>query len=287
MEIIDCKDPLYHCVETEVFDIWQDENGHTTRAKVIYPFNYYGQKHKEYPEKFPVLFFVQGSGWFHQNLGLESAQLVDYARHGMAVIILGYRDSSIGKFPTQIQDVMRSIHFFMTTKTEYPLDVTKVIIAGDSSGGHTAMMTAYQLCRYYPMVEPSSIKGVIDYYGALDLKGMLLDHGFKKGDRIADDPIGHVLGMDTFDPEDPVFIESSVFTMLERSTYRFPLVIVHGEDDPIIPVSQSDQLEKLALSLDMQVNYFKVKNAVHGGDIIFGKTITNKIITIIDSWLNQ
>lgn len=287
MELIDCKDPLYHCVETEIMDIWQDENGHTTRAKVIYPFNYYGQQNKEYPDKFPVLFFVQGSGWFHQNLGLESAQLTDYARHGMVVVILGYRDSSIAKFPTQIHDIMRSIHYFMTTKTEYPLDVTKVIIAGDSSGGHTAMMAAYQLCRYYPMIEPSAIKGVIDYYGALDLKGMLLDHGVKAGDDITNDPISHVLRMDTFDPDDPLFVESCVYSMLEKSAYRFPLVIVHGEDDPIIPVSQSDKLEQLAQSLGIAVHYYRVKHAVHGGDIIFGKTITDKIITIIDTWLDQ
>lgn len=279
------NDPLYHCVVSESFEVNHYENG-STYAKVIYPSTFYPQKDKTYPDKFPIVFFVQGSGWQKQNLNLEVAQLSSIARRGYCVVILGYRDLSYGPYPLQVNDVMDSMHYFLTRNTNFPLDKQTYIISGDSSGGHTALMAACMLYSKYKDLDQSCLKAVIDFYGACDLSTLLTDTGYKPGDDISDTLEGQLLRLTTFDPQDDIFNESSVYTALSETTLRFPLLIIHGEDDPIVPFSQSKRLYELALNLNFNVTFLELSNAVHGGDIIFSEQILYKVTQYIAYHIN-
>ena len=276
------SDPMYHCVETDTFTVHTYGDGNTTRARVIYPFNYYPQKDKTYPDKFPVLFFIQGSGWTWQDLGLETPQLATFARKGMVVVVLSYRDSSLVHYPTQVNDVMDSIYYFLTNETPYPIDMTNVFIAGDSSGAHTAILAAWRLCDRFSGIDPSIIKGVIDYYGPCDLKQLLLDEGYKPGDDISESMEGKLFNMKVFDPEDPIFEMSNIYHEIENGKYQFPLMIIHGDADTVVDVAQSAKLQEVCYKANVPAVFLEIEDGVHGGDLIFSDTLNYKVCEYMD-----
>lgn len=276
------SDPMYHCVETDTFTVHTYGDGYTTRARVIYPFNYYEQKDKVYPDKFPVLFFIQGSGWTYQDLGLETPQLSAFARKGMVVVVLSHRDSSQVKFPLQVNDVMDSIYYFLTECHDYPIDHENVFIAGDSSGGHTAILAAWRLCDRFSGIDPKVIKGVIDYYGPCDLKALLIQEGYKPGDDISESMEGKLFGMDVFDPNDPIFDQSNVYHEIEKGKYSFPLMIIHGDADSVVDIAQSIKLQEVCYKANVPAVLLEIEDGVHGGDLIFSDTLNYKVMEYMD-----
>jgi acetyl esterase/lipase len=57
-------------------------------------------------ERFPLVVFVQGSGWGEQELGANLEPLASFARRGYVVAIVEYRQASLAQFPAQIADTL-------------------------------------------------------------------------------------------------------------------------------------------------------------------------------------
>ena len=90
---------------------------------------------------FPLILYVQGSAWFQQDMGNELAQLSRFARRGFVIAVLEYRPSTIAPFPAQIKDTKTALRFMKRHATTYHADPEAIMLWGDSSGGHTAVMT--------------------------------------------------------------------------------------------------------------------------------------------------
>ncbi|MGA7882322.1 MAG: alpha/beta hydrolase [Terrimicrobiaceae bacterium] len=94
---------------------------------------------------FPLVVYVQGSAWFKQEIGYEIPQLSKFASKGYVVAVVEYRPSTVAPFPAQIKDTKTAIRFLMKNAFTYSIDPEKVVLWGDSSGGHTAAMTGVTL----------------------------------------------------------------------------------------------------------------------------------------------
>ena len=92
-----------------------------------------------------MVVYVQGSAWFKQEIGYETPQLSPFASKGYVVAVVEYRPSTVAPFPAQIRDTKAAIRFLMKNASTYSIDPEKVVLWGDSSGGHTAAMTGVTL----------------------------------------------------------------------------------------------------------------------------------------------
>ena len=61
------------------------------------------------PETYPLVVFVQGSGWQEQQLGVNLLPLTEIARRGYVVALVEHRPSSMAAFPAQVADVLTAI----------------------------------------------------------------------------------------------------------------------------------------------------------------------------------
>lgn len=269
-------DPLYHCNVSESFKVNQYEQGETF-AKIIYPFTHNQVKDKQYPNKYPILFFVQGDGTSKDSLNQEIAQLSTIARYGYCVVILSYRDLSYGKLPLQVHDVMDSIYSLLSMRYgNYPFDTSSYFISGNGLGGYLAVQAALHLFAKYPTLNPSCLKGVIDFYGPSDFEMLVQSMEEKMVDFNKNDYLKY-LGVENYEAEDPIWEETSVLNALNETTIRFPLFIIHGTDDLTVPVEQSQILERIALANCFDVVYLEIENANHGGELIFGDNMLYKV----------
>jgi acetyl esterase/lipase len=66
------------------------------------------------------------------------------------------------KWPEQIVDVRTALYWISQDAQKFGGDPTRIVVAGQSAGAQLAMRLAYQ-------EGPSSIRGVVNYYGPVDL----------------------------------------------------------------------------------------------------------------------
>jgi acetyl esterase/lipase len=126
----------------------------------------------------PVLVFLHG-GWWKAEYDL------DYGGHlcagmkadGFASWSIEYRrvGNSGGGWPGTFEDVAAGYDFLATLAKTYPLDLSRVVVAGHSAGGHLAYWLAGR--HHLPETGPLSklrvaapMRGVVALAGAVDLR---------------------------------------------------------------------------------------------------------------------
>jgi acetyl esterase/lipase len=215
-------------------------------------------------EKPPLVLFIHGGGW---RQGDRKKNKLDWLpENGYAVASIEYRLSHEAIFPAQIHDCQTALDWLREHAAEFGYDPSRVIVAGASAGGHLAALMGVgkgvaemENSNAEPLKAVSRIIGILDYYGATDLIAraalqpeeceqpngkvyrLLGGKVSQKTDlaRLAS-PLSHV------SPDDP------------------PLLILHGELDTTVPVSQSELLRDRYQSLGLEVQLHIKPGAGHG-----------------------
>ena len=84
----------------------------------------------------PVVFEIPGGGWMLQNRKRRAGYARLYATMGAVVFVISHRVSPQVFFPEHLIDVIDAYNFMCSKADEYNLDLDKIFVTGDSSGGH-------------------------------------------------------------------------------------------------------------------------------------------------------
>ena len=87
-------------------------------------------------DKHPVVLDIPGGGWMIHNRHRRDGYARLYATMGAVVFVIEHRVSPAVFFPEHLIDVIDAINFLESVKDTYNLDLDKVTVTGDSSGGH-------------------------------------------------------------------------------------------------------------------------------------------------------
>lgn len=226
-------------------------------------------QHERPDATWPLLVFVQGSAWRQQHLDANLAPLSWISRQGYAVAIVEYRPSDLAPFPAQIQDAKTAIRYLRKNAGQFRIDPEQIVIWGDSSGGHTAVMTG--ITPHDKTLDTDvydglscEVKGIIDYYGPADITRMneahsTMDHAG------ADSPEGLLIGgLNVL--ENPVQAEPTIImNHISQEVDIPPILIIHGNKDRLVPFEQSVLLYNDLKQKGKDVEFFKIEGADHGG----------------------
>jgi acetyl esterase/lipase len=127
----------------------------------------------------PVVVFLHG-GWWQSEYDLAYAGELCAAlkAEGVAVWSLEYRrvGNSGGGWPGTFQDAAAGFDYLATLARSHRIDLTRVVAAGHSAGGHLAFWLAArhhlpESSELYPLHVPAvPLRGVIALAGAVDLR---------------------------------------------------------------------------------------------------------------------
>ncbi len=129
----------------------------------------------------PVVTFFHG-GWWQSAFDLAYASELCAAlkAEGIAVWSVEYRrvGSIGGGWPATFQDAAAGFDYLAVLAKSYSLDLTKVVAAGHSAGGHLAFWVAgrHHIEPHSPLYEPRPrvpLHGVLALAGVVDLRMMI------------------------------------------------------------------------------------------------------------------
>lgn len=218
--------------------------------------------------KLPLAVFIPGSAWREQDLGSTLPQLVLFAKMGFAVAQVEYRPSSLAAFPAQIKDTRTAARFLLMNADEYNIDAEKVFIWGDSSGAHTALMTAFTEGEAYfedEKGESLNLKAAIDFYGPTDIARMncepsIMDHISEKS------PEGMLIGGKNVLENPELAARTVVHAYVSKDKAIPPVLMIHGDKDRLVPFGQSVMLYRRLKAEEKEVRLIRMLNADHGVD---------------------
>jgi acetyl esterase/lipase len=237
-------------------------------------------------ERFPLIVYVQGSGWGEQLLGACLDPLTTFAHRGYVIAIVEYRPSSVARFPAQIADAQTATRWLLQHACGYHIDPGRVAIWGDSSGGHTALMCALGAGDDGLTDEPGSealpFRACVDFYGptALDLmdsQPTTINHNGPGSPETA------LLGVETLEEAPDLVRRADPRTYLRPGQVLPGFFIAHGSRDRAVPFHQSVLIYEALRAAGHTAELVQVKAAGHGGPTFW----TPELMDLVDGFLEQ
>lgn len=111
---------------------------------------------------FPIIMQIYGGAWQSGSPVNQEWFSRHFAEQGYVVVAIDYRHAPEWKWPEQIVDVRTAMYWLSEEARKFGGDASRIVLVGRSAGAQLAMRLAYQ-------EGPSSIRGVVNYYGPVDL----------------------------------------------------------------------------------------------------------------------
>ncbi|MBI4785493.1 MAG: alpha/beta hydrolase [Chloroflexi bacterium] len=205
----------------------------------------------------PVIVFVHGGGWRQGDKRNQPEILspADLTSRGYLYASLNYRLAPEWKFPAFIQDVKCAIRHLRANAASYNLDPNRIGVIGGSAGGHlVALLGVTDASAGFDVGEygdqSSRVQAVVDMFGPADLTMTELGEP---------EIIPQAYG--TSNRNDPILVQASPVTYVSKDDP--PFLILHGDKDRVVPLSQSQVLYERLRTTGVNSSLVIVKNAGH------------------------
>ena len=90
----------------------------------------------------PTLVFIHGGGWVHGAKEDAVLWLVPWLEAGWSAVNVEYRLSRRAHAPAAVEDVRCALRWVARNAQDHGFDATRLVVSGDSAGGHLALTTA-------------------------------------------------------------------------------------------------------------------------------------------------
>lgn len=217
----------------------------------------------------PMVVFIHGGGWRAGDKGSGKAYLDVLAKAGFVAFSIDYRLTPEASFPAQIFDCKAAVRYVRKHAKEFGGNADEIGVVGMSAGAHLAALLGTS--GGVPRLEgdegetgvSSSVQAVSDWFGPSDFTIS------------ADLPqnvvsmVQELLGGKPSDVPDTA-ADASPVTFVDAADP--PFQIIHGTEDPLVPISQSFKLRDVLKHQGVPVELIEVPGGGHSG---FEKTTPN------------
>ncbi len=252
-------------------------NGESLLMDVYYPDDLDGP--------WPATMYVHGGGWVggDKSGGAGQRLIEPLRRQGFLVTSINYRLSPDHQFPAHIEDVKCAVRYLRANAATYNLDPERIGAFGGSAGGHLVALLGTSdpsagLEGSGEHLEYSSrVQAVVDLFGPTDSLAFCIPSKLEP-----------VFGASSCDAE--IITNASPITHINQDDP--PFLILHGDKDNVVPLSQSEILHEALISAGLESTLVVVENAGHGfsrvGDGELNpdlRTISKMVIDFFDQHL--
>ncbi len=281
------SNPAFHGMAVLTGDIQNGPDSPKQSLRLLTPWN----RERTYP----LVVFIQGSGWTFPNIGKNLPHLGDIAREGYVVATVTHRSSSDGDpFPAFLQDVKSAIRYLRAHAAEYCIDPTRVLAYGTSSGGNTALLLALtgDDPRYKTGVHPEqsdAVQAVAECFGPTHMMALFTSYHGDMSTAVIDPEseayyngiLGHPWRSEA---GQQAANDMSPLCILREGMALPPMLLLYGDDDHVVPYEQGERMYEKLCALGYEAEMVRVSGAHHEGNFWSGE-VRAEIIAYIKAHL--
>jgi len=224
----------------------------------------------------PVVMYIHGGGWVGGNKEANVLRVLPYLEMGWAVVNVGYRLGQVSLAPAAVEDCRCALRWVIRNAKEYNFDPARIIVTGNSAGGHLALTTGMipasaGLDRICPGTEPLGVAAVINWYGIADVADLIDGPNTKTY---------AVQWLGSLPDRVEVARRVSPLTYVRRDLP--PILSIHGDADPVVPYQQATRLTQSLKDAGVASELFTVPGGGHGN---FNREQTVQIFQTIRQFL--
>jgi len=233
---------------------------------------------KEEQNMYPAVVIIYGSAFFGDDMKEKAMEVFGKTllKNGFAVVSINHRSSRDEIFPAQVQDVKAALRFIRARGSMYQIDTSFVGITGYSSGGHlsafagtsgsvetkTVGMESVEIEGDLGMYtdHSSRVNAVVDWFGPIDFQSMD-SCGSSMVHNAPDSPESILIGGPIQDKDELCALANPI-TYVDADDP--PFLILHGDEDPLVPHCQSEMLSQALQKAGVPAEYILIEGAQHG-----------------------
>jgi uncharacterized protein len=231
-----------------------------------------------------LVIWVHGGAW--RSGTKQDMPLSGLVNAGYTVASIEYRLSPVAPFPAQVHDIKAAIRFLRALSSRYGYRTDRIAIAGASAGGHLAALVGttngdqeLEGTIGGHLEQSSEVQAIVDYFGPTNLM-TILEQSTPHGIGVRVPALQLLLRGQPDDNPDLAKLASPV-EHVDMSDP--PLLLIHGDQDPQVPINQAHELQGKYSQLGLPVQFEVVHGAAHGGNRFYD----DALIPVLQSFLKE
>ena len=204
--------------------------------------------------KRPGVLFIHGGGWVGgAKENVVSNFCLPYLEKGFVVANVEYRLAKSALAPAAVSDVLKAAEWFQKNAEKYGVDPKKIIVSGDSAGGHLALMVGLTP-RQANVGNPAKVAAIVNFYGITDVGDVL------EGPNMKAYAVGWI--PDSMADRRDLAHRVSPQTWVRKKLP--PSLTIHGGEDPTVPYAHGVTIVKMMREQGNDAELYSVPKGKHG-----------------------
>jgi acetyl esterase/lipase len=198
---------------------------------------------------------------------------------GWNVVNVEYRLARISRAPAAVEDCLCALRWIGAHAAEYKIDPKRLVVSGDSAGGHLALTTGMipdsaGLDRECASTTPlPKVAAIVNWYGITDVADILDGPNMK---------LYAVTWMGSMPNRTEIAKRVSPLTYVRADLP--PIFTIHGDADPTVPYTHATRLHEALRAAGVQNQLLTIPGGKHGN---FTADERLRIFTAIEEFLEK
>jgi acetyl esterase/lipase len=210
----------------------------------------------------PALIYFHGGGWVSGHKEDGMMYTLAWLEMGWDVVNVDYRLGGVAPAPGAVEDCLCALRWIVSHAAEYQIDPSRIVVMGDSAGGHLALMTGMvpasagldRPCNPSGAAPVPRVAGIVNWYGIADVMDFLQDPKRRES---------ALQWLTKPDNREDLARRVSPVTWV-RSDLP-PIITIHGDSDPSVPYSQALKLRDALNAVHARNELITIRGGKHGG----------------------
>jgi acetyl esterase/lipase len=211
----------------------------------------------------PTVIYLHGGGWVGGSKEDHALFVIPYLTRGMNAVNVDYRLASDSLAPAAVEDCRCALRWVYRHAKEYGFDTSKLVVAGESAGGHLSLMTG--------MLDPAAgfdnecppdraagdavkVEAIIDYCGITDVADLL------EGPHVQSFALMWFASMPN---RTELARRVSPLTYVRQGLP--PVIIIHGDQDTTVPYQHGVRLHEALDRAGVPNQFITIPGGKHWG----------------------
>ena len=207
----------------------------------------------------PTLIYMHGGFWVAGNKEGAILSLLPWMEMGWNIVNVEYRLGPQFLAPTAVEDCFCALRFVGTQATAYNVDTSRIVVTGESAGGHLALSlgmipSSEGLDKQCPGAPLPKVAAVINWFGITDVADVI------------DGPNRQQAAARWFgDMPNRLEVAKRVSPLTYVRNGLPPILTIQGDNDTTVPYPQAVKLHAALAKTTVPNQLVTIPGGKHGG----------------------